>query len=278
MNNTFAEFRKYLLVSKGVSDVTIQGYVGSIKPMFRRMKTHYPIYPTHEQITDYIAWMYDQEYSYHYIVNTSLAIEWWTKFHGYPIKLGRPRKPRTIIKDVLSEAEITRMIAITKNIREKAIITLLAYSGIRNKELCGLRVCDINLGDNMIRVLSGKGSRDRLIHISGDCSRVMLEYLNQYQRTPEDYLFTTLVRNEKYSSWALRKLMKVLSNRADIRKRVYPHLLRHSLAVNLLRRGCNLVLIQRQLGHAYISSTEIYIASFPQRVQSQYHLFIPSYL
>jgi len=271
----FNEFEKFLLVMKGISDVTIKGYVGSIKPAFRRIGNSRP---THSEITDYIKWMYDQEYSYHYIVNTSLAIEWWTKFHNYPIKLGRPRKPRTIIKDVLSEAEITRMIAITKNIREKAIITLLAYSGIRNKELCNLRVCDINLGDNMVRVLSGKGSRDRLIHISGDCSRVLLEYLNQYQRTPEDYLFTTLAKNEKYSSWALRKLMKVLAKRADIRKRVYPHLLRHSLAVNLLRRGCNLVLIQRQLGHAYISSTEIYIASFPQRVQSQYHLFIPSYI
>jgi len=275
MNNTFADFRKFLLVMKGVSDVTIKGYVGSIKPMFRRIGNDRP---THEEIINYIAWMYEKKYSYSHIVNTSLAIEWWTKFHNYPIKLGRPKKPRTIVKDVLSEAEVTRMIAISKNIREKAIITLLAYSGIRNKELCGLRVCDINLGDNMVRVLEGKGSRDRLIHISGDCSRVILEYLNQYERTPEDYLFTTLAKGEKYTGWALRRLTHLLSEKADIRKRVYPHLFRHSLAVNLLRRGCNLVLIQRQLGHAYISSTEIYIASFPQRVQSQYHLFIPSYL
>lgn len=275
MTNTFAEFRKYLLVTKGISDVTIQCYIASIKPAFRRIKSNHP---THEQIIDYITWMYDEKYSYSHIVNTSLALEWWTKFHKYPIKLGRPKKPRTIVKDVLSEAETTRLIAITKNIREKAIITILAYSGIRNKELCNLRVCDVNLGDNMIRILAGKGKRDRLIHISGDCSRVILEYLNQYQRTPEDYLFTTLARDNRYTGCALRKLTHLLAERADIRKRVYPHLLRHSLAVNLLRRGCNLVLIQRQLGHAYISSTEIYIASFPQRVQSQYHLFIPSFL
>ena len=275
MQKTFSEFRSYLLAMKGISDVTVQGYTGSLKPMFRRIKSGRP---THEEIKDYIVWMHDEEYSYNYIVNTSLAIEWWTRFHGYPIKLGRPQKPRTIVKDVLSEAETTRMIASAKNIREKAIITLLAYSGVRNKELCGLRVCDINLGDNMVRVLSGKNKRDRLIHISGDCSRVMLEYLNAYQRTPEDYLFTTLVRDEKYTSWALRRLTHLLADRADIRKRVYPHLLRHSLAVNLLRRGANLVLIQRQLGHAYISSTEIYIASFPQRVQSNYQLYIPSFL
>lgn len=275
MNNTFIEFRKFLLVKKGISDVTIQGYVGSIKPAFKRIKSRRP---THAQITDYIVWMYDKKYSYSYIVNTSLALEWWTKFLNYPIKLGRPKKPQTIVKDVLSEAEITRMIAISKNIREKAIITLLAYSGIRNKELCELRVCDINIGDNTVRVLEGKGKRDRLIYISGDCSKVMIEYLVEYQKMPGDYLFTTLRQNKKYTSWALRRLARLLAKRADIKKRVYPHLFRHSLAVNLLGRGANLILIKRQLGHVYIESTMIYLRSFPQRLQSQYHLFIPSYL
>ena len=260
---------------KGISDITIQGYAGSLKPAFKRIHN---TRPTHQQIVDYIAWMYDKKYSYSYIMNVSLALEWWTKYHGYPIKLGRPRKPRTIVKDALTEAEVTKMIAFTKNTREQAIMSLLAYSGIRNKELCGLRVCDVNLGDNMVRVLEGKGRKDRLVHISGDCSRVLLEYLNDYRRTPEDYFFTTLALNEKYTSWALRRLTKILAVRAKINKRVYPHLLRHSLAVNLLRRGCNLVLIQRQLGHTFISSTEIYIQSFPQRIQANYHLYIPSYL
>ncbi len=275
MKNEFAEFRKYLLVKKGISDITIQGYVGALKPALKRIKSHTP---SHQEIIDYITWLYEQKYSYSYIRSNCHVFEWWTKFHKYPIKLGRPKKPKTIVRDALTEAEITKIIASAKNIREQAIISLLAYSGIRNKELCNLRVCDINLGDNMIRVLEGKGRRDRLIHISGDCSRVLLEYLNQYQRTPEDYFFTTIVKKEKYTSWALRRLVKIMTNRINIQKRVYPHLFRHSLAVNLLRRGCNLVLIQRQLGHAFISSTEIYIQSFPQKIQTHYHLYIPSYL
>jgi len=274
MQTNFIEFRKFLLVKKGIMDITICGYVGSLKPAFKRIGSERP---SHQEIIDYITWMHEQKYSYSYIMNTSLAIEWWTKFKKYPIKLGRPRKPRTIVKDTLSEAEVTRLISASKNIKEKAISSLLAYSGIRNKELCGLKVCDIDLGDNMVRVLEGKYRKDRLVHISGDCSTVLSEYLNQLEKTQDSFVFETYQGNQ-YTGWALRKLVKVLAERADIRKRVYPHLLRHSLATNLLKRGANLVLIQRQLGHAWIDSTMIYVRSFPQRIQNEYHLYIPSYL
>ena len=274
MQASFTEFRKFLLVKKGIMDITIRGYTASLKPAFKRIGS---VRPSHQQIVDYITWMHEQKYSYSYIVNTSLALEWWTLFKGYPVKLGRPRKPNTIVKDTLTEAEVTRLISASKNIKEKAISSLLAYSGIRNKELCGLRVCDIDLGDNMVRVLEGKGRKDRLIHISGDCSKVISEYLIRFEKENDEYLFMTYQGNQ-YTGFALRKLVRVLADRAGIKKRVYPHLLRHSLATNLLRRGCNLILIQRQLGHVFIESTMIYIRSFPQRIQNEYNIYIPSYL
>jgi len=222
--------------------------------------------------------MYEKKYSYSHIVNTSLAIEWYMKFIGNPIELGRPKKPQHIIKDTLTEAEVTILIASTKNVRERAIISLLAYSGIRNKELCNLRVCDINLGDNMVRALDGKGKKDRLINISGDCSRIIINYLNEYRRQSDDFLFTTLRFNNQYNQSDLRKLVHVLAKRANINKRVYPHLLRHSLATNLLKRGANITLIQRQLGHVFIETTMIYLRSYPQRIQNEYNLYIPSYI
>ena len=78
--------------------------------------------------------MYTNKFSYSHIVNTSLAIERYMEFIGSPLKLGRPRKPRRIIIATLSEAEIARLIGATKNIRERTILALLAYSGIRAKE------------------------------------------------------------------------------------------------------------------------------------------------
>jgi len=275
MSRELNQFEKFLLVHKGIGMVTLKGYNDSVRRLTRALKTDEP---SHEQITDYIVGMHEKKYSYSHIVNTSLAIEWYMQFTVNPIKLGRPKKPKHIIKDTLTEAEVTMLIASSKNIREKAIISLLAYSGIRNKELCELRVCDVNLGDNMLRVLEGKGKKDRLINISGDCSRILINYLNYYQRRPDDYLFTTLNKNNKYGTSDLRKLVNVLKNRAKINKRIYPHLLRHSLATNLLKRGANITLIQRQLGHVFIETTMVYLRSYPQRIQNEYNLYIPSYI
>lgn len=269
------EFGKWLLIKKGISYVTIFGYQGSASRLIRSLKTYEP---NHDQIINYLVKMHEHDYSYAHIVNTSLALEWYMNYIGNPIQLGRPKKPRVMIKNTLSEAEVTLLINSAQNIREKAIISLLAYSGIRNKELCQLRVSDVNLGDNMVRVIQGKGMKDRLINISGDCSRIQIDYLNQFQRKSDDYMFTTLRFNHKYNQSDLRKLVHVLAKRAKLDKRVYPHLLRHSLATNLLKRGANLYMIKEQLGHAFLETTATYLRTFPLNIRNQYHMFVPSYM
>lgn len=275
MTKEFNEFEKFLLVSKGIGIVTLRSYNESVRRLTKSLQTDRP---SHSQITDYIVGMYEKKYSYSHIVNTSLAIEWYSQFIENPIKLGRPKKPRPIIKETLTEAEIMLLISVAKNIREKAIITLLAYSGIRNKELCCLKVGDLDLGNNIIRVIDGKGRKDRAINISGDCSKIIMSYLIEFIRTEEDYLFTTLRNKNQYNQSDLRKLVNVLKRRAKITKRIYPHLLRHSLATNLLKRGANIMLIQKQLGHVFIETTMIYLRSCPQRMQNEYNLYIPSYV
>ena len=275
LKEKMTEFGKWLLVKKGIGHVTIFGYQGSASRLIRALKTYEP---THDQIINYIVKMHEKEYSYAHIVNTSLALEWYMSYIGNPIQLGRPKKPRTMIKNTLSEGEVTLLIDASKNIREKSIVSLLAFSGIRNKELCNLRVIDVNLGDNMIRVTQGKGMKDRLINISGDCSRILIDYVNQFQKTGEDWMFTTLRENHKYSPSDLRKLIHLLAKRARINKRVYPHLLRHSLATNLLKRGANLYMIKEQLGHAFLETTATYLRTFPLNIRNQYQMFVPSYL
>lgn len=275
LRERMTEFGKWLLVKKGIGYVTISGYQGSASRLIRALKTYEP---THDQVINYIVKMHEREYSYAHIVNTSLALEWYMDYIGNPIQLGRPKKPKTLIKNTLSEAEVTLLIDAAKNIREKAIISLLAYSGIRNKELCNLRVNDVNLGDNMVRVTQGKGMKDRLINIAGECSRILIDYLNQFPRKGEDYLFTTLRDGHKYNPSDLRKLVHVLSRRAKINKRVYPHLLRHSLATNLLKRGANLYMIKEQLGHVFLETTATYLRTFPLNIRNQYQMFVPSYL
>lgn len=274
MKQELKKWGEWLLVIKGLDQITIKGYQASVRPIFKKLKT---TSPKKEQIHDYIVKMHKNNYSYSHIVNTSLAIEWFFRWQGKELKLGRPKKPRTIIKNTMTESEITKILAVTENLKEKAIISVLAYSGIRNQELCNLRVCDVNLGDNHIRIFKGKGKRDRAICISGDCVKILIDYLTKYPRFEDDYLFTTYQGNQ-YTGFSLRKLVKKLANKAKTNKRVYPHLFRHSLATNLLNRGANLVTVQNQLGHVFLESTTIYAKSRPQRIQSEYTIYCPSYL
>jgi len=81
-----------------------------------------------------------------------------------------------------------------------------------------------------------------------------------------------------YSQQNLRKMIRLAAKRVDLKKRVYPHLLRHSLATNLLHRGAHLFFIKKQLGHAFVETTTTYIHSSSEHTQLQYRMYAPSYL
>jgi integrase/recombinase XerD len=135
LKNQIKKFEEYLIVDQGLGKITVEGYAKSISIALRRMRKFRPRYP---EIKKLVLWMHKEDYSYNHIVNTSIAIEHYCRYKGFKVKIGRPRKPRRIIKDVLSESEVARIIQATRNSREKALICLLAYSGIRNTELCNL--------------------------------------------------------------------------------------------------------------------------------------------
>ena len=267
-------FEQFLLVRKGLQPITIQGYCRAARRFIEAVGTHYP---THAQLEEYVARFYRGGYSYNHVTNTSLALERWMEFIENPIRLGRQKKPRTLIKDTLTEAEVTKLIFNCNNIRETALITLLAYSGVRNKELCNLRVRDIDFGNNTVRVISGKGVKDGIVCISGEATKILMQYLAQYQRPQEEYLFTTLKYNNKYDGGALRKLVRTLGERAAIKKRVYPQLLRHTLAVNMLMRGAGIYTIKEQLRHVFVDTTLIYLNSIHYNTRSEYDKYVPSY-
>lgn len=274
-NQQLQKFAQHLLVQRGLGRYTISGYRRMIAKVLRDLET---MSPTYDQIELYIANMHKKGFSYHHILNTSLAIERYTEWLGQPVKLGRPRKPKRIIPKTLSEAEVAIILNACKNIREKAILSLVAYTGIRNKELCGLRVSDVDFGNNSIRVIGGKGAKDRVVCVSGACVNIILKYLKAHPRNENSYLFTTLADGFQYSGGALRKLVRTVVARTNINRRVYPHLLRHSLATNLIDRGANIITVKEQLGHVFLDTTMAYVTSRYQRIAAEYTNFAPSYL
>ena len=268
------KFYDYLLIKKNFSDVTIKNY----RQCLTRVIKEIGLKPKIEQIEKYVAEMRRKGYSYSHIRNTSNALEKWMEFIGRPLKLPRMKRPKSIIKDILTEGEIARILAASKDSREKTIIAVLAYSGIRNKEFCSLKTRNVDLDNGVLKIIDGKGNKDRIAYISRECGKIISEYLRDYSRNGESFLITTLVRDNQYTGWDLRKRIKVMAKRAGIKKRVYPHLMRHSLAVNLLQRGSNIMSIQQILGHQSLQSTLIYAHSIPQKVQNEYHFFCPQYL
>jgi site-specific recombinase XerD len=267
-------FRRFLIVEKGLQEITAHGYVGSAE----RFTWVLGESPNHEGIKNYMYILYTSEYSYSHKMNTALAVEKYMEFLGKPIQLGRQKKPKPMIKDTLTEAEVTKLIFNTKNIREKAIVSLLAYSGIRNLELCNLKVRDFLYTQNAIRIIKGKGIKDGVSEITPECSKILMQYIQEYNKKDDDMLFSTLRKGNLYRPQDTRKLIHVVAKRANIQKRVYPHLLRHSMSANMLLRGVNIVSLKNQLRHTLLETTLHYVNSIVFIDKNQYQKFAPSYI
>ena len=269
--NAFASF---LIVRKGLQQITVDGYVSTYKRFSKIIGDNPSIMEAEKYMFDF----YTSAYSYNYKLNTVLSLEQYMEFIGKPTKFGRRSNPKPIIKNTLTEAEVTTMIFNCKNTREKAMIALLAYSGIRNLELCQLKVENFLYSNNAIRIIQGKGTKDGLSEIAPECTEILLKYLNEYPRNKQDFIFTTLLKGNQMSTHDIRKWVKVITKRAKIEKRVYPHLFRHSMTANMLLRGADIISLKNQLRHSWLETTLHYANSIVFVEKNRYQKFAPSYI
>lgn len=177
-----------------------------------------------------------------------------------------PRLPDHL-PDVLSVEEIEAMLAAIpadkdESLRNRAIIETLYGSGLRVSELTELRISRINFKDEYA-LITGKGSRQRLVPFSTVSLSLIREYLEQrsdqtVKRGSEDIVFLNR-RGGKLTRVMIFYIVRQLVELAGINKKVSPHTLRHSFATHLLEGGANLRAIQEMLGHESIATTEIYV-------------------
>lgn len=160
----------------------------------------------------------------------------------------------------------------TKGCRDKAMLELLYATGIRVSELIALDVDDLNLPGGVLRCFS-KG-RERVIPLYPVAIRALGEYVNRIRpqlvdSADETALFVNM-NGERMSRQGFWKLIKFYQDKAGIEKDVTPHTLRHSFAAHLLENGADLRSIQEMLGHADISSTQIYSKLINQKIKDVY--------
>ena len=166
----------------------------------------------------------------------------------------RPRK-ETYLPEVLSEEEVAAIVKAITNIKHKAIIMTIYSGGLRISELIYLKVKDIDSQRMQIRLEQAKGKKDRYTLLGTKTLEILRKYFLEYK--PKVWLFEG-AKGEQYSQKSIQMILKKAVEKAEIKKHITVHTLRHSFATHLLEAGTDLRYIQNLLGHSSSKTTEIY--------------------
>lgn len=246
LNKGFESF----LFLKGLQPVTVLGHLTGINRILRKVES--------ENFDEFVIGLYKSNFSYSYKSGSVKTLEYYLEFLGIKKRYKRQQKPKPLLKELLSESEINSLMLSCRNIRERAILSLLSYSGVRPKELCWIRVSELNIAEKTLFVNLGKGMKDGFVEISSRCISTILLYLNSFSFSGSDFLFQTL-SGKQYNQNALRKLIKVLAKRAGLKKRISPYTFRHAFACNMVIRGAHILYVKKQLRHSYLETTMQYL-------------------
>lgn len=194
-----------------------------------------------------------------------------------------PPRGEVHLPETLNEQHVERMLssidlAQRLGLRDRAILELFYASGLRLSELCGGRLENLDLEDGFIRV-TGKGGKTRIVPVGGMARKMLMVYLKKerpelVKQKTSSWIFLS-IRGGKLSPERVREIVKVRARQAGIEQNVYPHLLRHSFATHLLQNGADLRVIQDMLGHADISTTQLYTHVDQKGLKNMHQKFHP---
>lgn len=170
------------------------------------------------------------------------------------VNLTRPKRSKKL-PVVLSPEKVISLIQVAKNLKHRLVMGLIYSCGLRISELLNLKVAQIDIERRQLMVKRGKGRKDRYVTLSESLMPLLFNYLETYK--PNNFLIEGS-NGKSYSASSVRKFMAKYAIQAKIKKRVSPHVLRHSYATHLLEQGVGLRHLQELLGHAKPETTMIY--------------------
>lgn len=273
------DYLEYLEIDKNRSQKTIENYDRYLKKFLSWAKISFPTDITESLVHKYRVHLNRsqddkgktlsrQTQNYHVIALRGF-LKYLSKKSIPALAAEKVELNKTIGRpvDFLSLEEVETLIQAAsgpslKNTRDEAILKLLFSTGLRISELTSLNRDSINLKSGEFSV-TGKGSKVRIVFISGAAKESLQNYLDK-RRDVDPALFVRIVTNfqkqEKLrlSDRSVQRMIKKCSIKAGIVKKVTPHVLRHSFATNLLQNGADIRSVQALLGHSSISTTQIY--------------------
>jgi site-specific recombinase XerD len=276
------EFLEYIEIEKGRSINTVKNYDRYLTRFFNQAKINSPSEITVRKISDFRLWLNRQssgnnQYTgetlkkktqNYYLIALRTFLKFLTKrghnvISADQIELAKVEQ-RTI--DVITNKELERLFDAPNQekdpenkARGKAVLELLFSTGLRVSELCSLeRDLDLSVDEMTIR---GKGGKVRIVFLSPDAKKYVKDYLDlRKDMSPALFVKTGLKDKtaEGLTRRSIERLVKKYATIAGISKKVTPHVIRHCFATNLLSNGADLRSVQALLGHANITTTQVY--------------------
>lgn len=299
ISEAISEYMYYMRIERGSSKSTIESYgrdLDSYVDFLEKRVIEKLDDITRDDIAAFQAMLSHEGYSPTSVKRKMSAVR---GFHKFAIKEGLtdnsptdglkfPKIPDKL-PDVITISEVSDMLdsmptGTPLQIRDRTIMEVLYGCGLRASEICGLDLSRVNLDEGFM-IAFGKGSKERLVPISGAAARAMEEYVNHGARAAlsmkakvakQDSLSAVFLnaRGGRLTRQGLFGIVKAAGEAAGI-KDLHPHTLRHSFATHMLEGGADLRVIQQLLGHSDISTTQIYTHVNRQHIKEEYLMAHP---
>lgn len=293
MKELLEEFLNYLSIERGLSKNTIASYRTDLIHFINYVETKgvKDIERIKRQdITTYLLHLKDKGLSGNSISRALVAIKMFYRFLVQErfIKddvAGVMESPKLIrpLPNVLNVGEVDKLLNAPDvrdwmGIRDKAALELMYATGMRVSEIVDIGTDGLNLDIGFIKC-RGKGDKERIVPIGRQAKSAIQRYIERVRpkllkHKDDTHLFLTRL-GRKVSRQSFWKMIKRYAKVARIRKEIMPHTLRHSFATHLLERGADLRVVQEMLGHADISTTQIYTHINKERLKSIHKQFHP---
>ena len=269
-------FKHYLQLERAMSANTVEAYLDDVSKLqqFAEPQAIEPQSITPVQLQDFLTWINGFGLSAYSQARVLSGIKTFYLFMA--LEYGLVENPTALIQaprlgrkipDVLNITEIDDLIAAidltaAEGMRNKALLEVLYGCGLRVSELVGLKISNLFLDVEFIKV-EGKGSKERLVPIGSQAAKYLHIYLNEiriHQKIKpgfEDFVFLNR-RGAPLTRVMIFIIIKDLAAKIGLKKKISPHTFRHSFASHLVEGGADLRAVQEMLGHESITTTEIY--------------------
>jgi len=190
-----------------------------------------------------------------------------------------PALPKFLALDEVEKLIKQPDVATAIGLRDRALIEVLYATGMRVSELIHLRASDLNLEGGFL-TCTGKGNKQRLVPMGAEAAKWVTKYIRDarpalLRKRTSPWLFVNAKRGTALSRVGFWKILKAYGRKAGLPRNLSPHVLRHSFATHLLEHGADLRAIQMMLGHADLSTTQIYTHVLEARLRAVYDRFHP---